>query len=311
MNYNYTSLTLPSSDGKHALYTELYTPRSVTAKGIVQLCHGMIDYTGRYLELADYLTSRGYIFAGHHHLGHGRTAAGDGEFGFFAEKDGYELVVKDVHVVNRYLRDTFPTLPVIVLGHSMGSFIARLYATSHPQSLRGLIIHGTGGANPLAGMGIAVAKASRALHGAKHHSRTITKLAFGSYNKRFPKSEGENAWLTRDVARVAGRAEDKYTSFTFTVQGYIDLFTMLKKSNSAQWFKDYPKTLPTLVVSGTDDPVGNYGKGPDEVYNKLMLGGCTSVSLKLFEGARHELFNETNRDEVYGYLGSWLDGVIG
>lgn len=310
MNYNFTELSFPSSDGKHTLYAELYTPKSVTAKGVVQLCHGMIDYSGRYIELADYLTSKGYIFAGHHHLGHGRTASSDEDFGFFTEKGGVETVVNDLNTVNKYLRGTFPALPVFLLGHSMGSFIARLYAAEHPHTLKGLIIHGTGGANPLASLGIAVAKTSRLLHGPRHRSELIRKMTFGSYNKRFPKSEGENAWLTRDVARVAGRAEDKYTSFTFTTQGYIDLFTMVKRSNSKEWYSAYPKGLPTLIISGAEDPVGDYGKGPDQVYKKLMLEGCTTVTLKMYEGARHELFNETNRHQVFEYLAAWLGGAL-
>ena len=310
MNYNFTELSFPSADGRHTLYAELYTPKSVTARGVVQLCHGMIDYTGRYADLADYLTSKGYIFAGHHHLGHGRTASSDEEFGFFAERDGVQLLLDDLYTVNKYLRATFPALSVILLGHSMGSFLARLYANQHPHSIRGLIIHGTGGANPLASAGIAVAKLSRLLHGPHHRSELIRKMAFGSYNKRFPKEEGENAWLTRDVARVAGRAEDKYTSFTFTTQGYLDLFTMLKDCNSKQWYAGYPKGLTTLVISGNADPVGNYGKGPDQVYKRLMLQGCTSVTIKTYEGARHELFNETNRQEVFDYLLTWLDGAV-
>ena len=309
MNYNFTEHSFPSSDGIHTIYAEIYTPKNKTAKGIVQLSHGMIDYTGRYKDLADYLTGEGYVFAGHHHLGHGRSAGCKEDLGFFAERDGYEYVLKDLHLMNKYLRQTFPTLPVFMLGHSMGSFIARLYAVEHPHTLKGLIIHGTGGPNPLVSMGKAVAKAVRGFYGPRHRSKLIKSLAFGSYNNKFPKEEGEWAWLTRETERVAGRNEDEYTSFIFTTQGYLDLFKFISESNSKKWFSTYPKGLNTLIISGDMDPVGNYGKGPREIYKRLMIEGCTSLVLKSYEGARHELFNETNREEVFGDLLAWLDGA--
>ena len=310
MNYNFSEITYPSRDGKHTIYAEIYTPRIRSAKGIIQLAHGMIDHVGRYAELADYLTGEGYIFAGNHHLGHGRSAGRDDDFGIFAEDGGIDCVIGDMHTMNKYLRETFPTLPLIVMGHSMGSFITRLYIEKHPHSMQGAIIHGTGGPNPLVNMGIAVSSVVKSLRGPRYRSKLIKKLAFGSYNSKFPKSEGNDAWLTRDTAAVAGRSEDRYTGFTFTVSGYTDLFKMLRDSNSKSWFKEYPKELPTLIVSGGMDPVGNYGAGPDYVYKTLLIEGCKSVELKIYEGARHELFNETNRAEVFSDLVRWLDGVI-
>lgn len=309
MNYNFSEITYPSKDGIHTIYAELYTPKSRTARGIVQLAHGMIDYVGRYEALADYLTGEGYIFAGNHHLGHGRSAAKPEDYGIFAEEGGVELVIEDMHAMNKYLREEFPTLPVIVMGHSMGSFITRLYVEKYPNTVRGAIIHGTAGPNKLLPLGKAISRLLRAVRGARHRSALVNNLAFGSYNSRFPKSEGENAWLTRDIERVAGRSEDKYTSFKFTLSGYIDLFTMIGKCNRGEWFSEYPKELPTLIMSGDADPVGNYGKGPDYVYKHLLISGCKSVEAKIYEGARHELFNETNRDEVFADIVEWINGI--
>lgn len=310
MNYNFYEITYPSADGKNTIYAEIYTPKNKTAKGVVQLAHGMIDYTGRYRELADYLCSEGYVFAGNHHLGHGKSVAADEDFGFFANKGGLEYVIADMYSMNKYLREEFPALPLVLLGHSMGSFLSRLYVAEHPHTVRGLIIHGTGGKNPLVGMGLTLATLIKLIRGARHRSGLINSLAFGSYNSRFPKEEGENAWLTRDLPTVAGRATDKFTSFKFTVSGYIDLFRALSRSNSGAWYSAYPKDMPTLVISGDMDPVGGYGKGPDEVYRKLLRAGASHVKLKIYEGARHELFNEINRQEVFEYLGGWLGGVV-
>jgi alpha-beta hydrolase superfamily lysophospholipase len=310
MNYNLTEISYPSSDGRNTIYAEIYTPRSVTAKGVVQLAHGMIDYTARYAELADYLTGRGYILAGNHHLGHGKSVSDEADYGYFAERDGLKFVLADMHTMNKKLREMFPALPIILFGHSMGSFLSRIYVTEHPHNVRGLIINGTGGSNPLVGVGMGLAKLIRKLYGGHHHSALIEKLAFGAYNKRFPKEEGINAWLTRDVARVASRDTDPYTSFRFTVSGYVDLFTALRDANCGKWYEKYPKELPTLIISGTMDPVGDYGKGPNEIYRKLMLKGASNLTIKMYEGARHEMFNEFGREEYYADLVEWLGGAL-
>lgn len=310
MGYNLTEITYPSSDGIHTIYAEIYSPKSATAKAVVQLAHGMIDYTARYTELAEYLTDRGYILAGNHHLGHGKSVADESDFGYFADKGGVNYVLDDMDGLNKILHETFPALPVILFGHSMGSFLSRLYAAKHPRSVKGLIINGTGGTNPLVGMGMTLAKMIRGIYGPKHRSELINNLAFGSYNKKFPEEEGNNAWLTREVERVSGRDTDKFTSFKFTVSGYIDLFTALRDCNSKGWYKSYPKELPTLIISGDADPVGNYGKGPAEVYRGLMLSGASNVTLKMYEGARHELFNESCREDYFAYLVEWLEDAL-
>ena len=306
MYYNFSETTFPSKDGVNTVYAEIYTPRFKEPKGIIQLAHGMIDYVARYRELADFLCENGYIFAGNHHLGHGKTAARREDFGYFADKNGIEIVLRDMHAMNKYLRVSYPDLPVYVMGHSMGSFLARLYAEKYPHSLRGLIIHGTGGPNRLAGVGCALTSLIAFFKGWRHRSKFISNMAFGVYNKKFPKSEGNNAWLTRDLSRVESRDSDEYTSFSFTLSGYRDLFNMVRASNSREWFREYSKELPTLIMSGSMDPVGAYGKGPSYVYKQLLICGCKDVEFKLYEGARHELFNEVCRREVYSDILLWL-----
>lgn len=310
MNYNFHEHRFPSSDGKNTIYAEIYTPKNVTPRAVVQLAHGMIDYTARYTELASFLCSRGFIFAGNHHLGHGKSVATPDDFGYFADEGGYKYVIEDVNLLNKHLHKTYPALPVILLGHSMGSFIARLYAVEYPSTISGLIIHGTGGPNPLVGAGKLLAGLIRTFYGTRHVSPLIENMAFGAYNKKFPKEEGHNAWLTRDVERVACRDTDEFTSFKFTVSAYNDLFTMLAKSNAKSWFKAFPKSLPTFIMSGDMDPVGNYGKGPRYVYKQLLINGADNVAIKMYEGARHELFNEFNSDEVFVDIHEWIRGVI-
>ena len=310
-SYTISEITFPSADGINTVHGVIYTPASGAIRGVVQLVHGMIDHMGRYRHVAEFFTSQGYAFAGNDHLGHGRTAASPADFGYFADTDGVLMVLRDIHTMNKQLRAQFPALPIVLLGHSMGSFLSRLYVERHPHSISAHIIHGTGGPNPLLGLGNTLVKWKMATRGRRYVSKTIISLAHMGYNAKFDKSEGETAWLTRDPSMVADRRTDPMTSFYFTLGGYADLFKMLGDSNSKKWFENYPKELPTIVMSGSADPVGNFGKGPDYVYKQLMVQGVSNVSLKLYEGARHELFNETNRDEVFADMLAWIESVEG
>ena len=300
-------MTFPSTDEKHTIYAEIYTPKTEAPRAVIQLAHGMVDHAGRYKLLAEYLTGKGYIFAGHHHLGHGKSVSSPDEFGYFADKGGVNFLLRDMHRFNRYLRDEYAPLPVIVFGHSMGSFITRLYIERYPHSIKGAVIHGTAGKNPALPLGRILSKIIQKTHRQHHRSKLVHDLAFGASNSAFPK-EGTRAWLSRDPELA--EEMDEYIGFLFTASGYCDLFKMLAQCNRQDWYDHYPIRMPTLIMSGTADPVGGKNaKGPKEVCEGLVAAGCTDITLKLYDGARHELFRETNRDEVFADLGAWLDGV--
>ena len=309
MNYIHKDITFPSSDGKNTIHAELFIPSDNDVRGVVQIAHGMTDYVGRYKLMAEALCSAGFVLAGNDHLGHGDSVSTPDDYGFFASKKGYSCVIDDVKQMNDLLRKKFPGAPVVLLGHSMGSFIARLYAVKYADSLDGLIIHGTAGPNPATGAGKLLVKLLRLIRGERHRSKFVRSLADGGYNKSFDPSEGDGAWLTRDPAMVADRIGNPKNDFIFTLAAYEDLFTMLGECNSKAWFKSFPKSLPTLVVSGDKDPVGDFGKGVRYVYDNLESAGA-KAELKLYPEARHELFNETNRDEVFSDLIKWIEGAI-
>ena len=308
MNYIHKDITFPSSDGKNTIHAELFIPSDNNIRGVVQIAHGMTDYVGRYALMAEALCAAGFVLAGNDHLGHGDSVSVADDYGFFASKNGYKHVIDDVKKMNEILREEFNGVPLVLLGHSMGSFISRIYAVKYKDSIDGLIIHGTAGPNPATGAGKLLVKLLRAIKGERHRSGFVRSLADGGYNKGFDPAEGDGAWLTRDPSMVADRIGNPKNDFTFTLAGYEDLFTMLGECNSSVWFKCFPKELKTLVISGENDPVGGFGKGVRYVYDNLKKNGA-NVELKLYEGARHELFNETNRDEVFSDLVSWLGGV--
>ena len=306
MNYVITHVNFPSSDGKSTVHGEIYEPQGEIL-GVVQLSHGMLDYVGRYTALAEHLTSQGYVLAGNDHLGHGGTAASDGELGYFADKDGITHRLRDLHAMNRLLRERYLGIKPVILGHSMGSFLSRLYVERYPNSVSGHIIHGTGGPMAILPLGKALVNTVMLFRGKQHRSGLVASMAFAGYNSRCEKSEGKHAWLTRDGSRVAGRDEDRLQSFTFTVSAYRDLFGMVGASNSKKWFKEYPTTVRTLIMSGDADPVGAYGKAPRYVYKQLLMTGAESIKLITYEGARHELFNETCREKVFDDITEWLN----
>ena len=300
MNYVKYEVTYPSSDGKSRVFGAIYAPANGEVRGVLQIAHGMVDYVERYENLADYVCARGFALAGNHHLGHGRTAPTEDDLGYFAERDAILCLLRDMHQMNRIIRERFPSLPVILMGHSMGSFLSRLYCERYPHTVAGHIIHGTGGPHKiLLPIGRALTSAIALFRGERYRSVFVANLAFSGYNSKFDKSEGILAWLTRDTSRVNCRFDDSYTNFIFTLEGYNTLFKMIMTSNSKKWFDTYPKELKTLIMSGDADPVGDYGKGVKYVYKHLLVSGCTNLSLKLYEGARHELFNETCREECF------------
>lgn len=306
MNYIHRDITFPSSDGKNTIHAELFIPSEKEIRGVVQLSHGMIDYVGRYGNLAEALTEAGFVLAGNDHLGHGESVKSPEDYGFFASQDGYSYVIDDLKKMNDLLREEYKGLPIVLLGHSMGSFLARLYAEKYTESIDALIIHGTAGPNPALPFGRAIIKIMKLVRNEKSRSKFVSLLAEGGYNKSFDKSEGEGAWLTREASMVAGRPTNPKTNFIFTISGYGDLFYMLGAVNAKSWFENFSKSLPTLVVSGENDPVGDFGKGVRYVYDNLKKCGA-DADLKLYAGARHELFNEINREEVFADLVAWIE----
>ena len=198
---------------------------------------------------------------------------------------------------------------LIVMGHSMGSFLCRLYTAKYPEDgFAGAIFMGTGGANGATGAGLLMAKAIAAVKGKKHKSGLLNRMAFGTYNKRF-EGRTDFDWLTRDTEIVDKYIADPYCGYLFTVQGMADLISANAASNLQDWYTAVPEKLPILLVSGEEDPVGDYGKGVKSVAEGLRATGHVNVTTKLYPGCRHEVLNETNRQEVTEDLLEWIRTV--
>lgn len=300
-------LSLSSSDGISTLHGIVYLPESAP-KGILQISHGMVEYIERYDHFMCFIAQQGYLCCGHDHIGHGQTAHPQKGLGFFAEKNGYQYLVKDVYQFGQMIKQQYgEKLPHCLLGHSMGSFIARLVIEQYGEELDAAIISGTGGPNPLAGAGKLLAKWIRIWKGPNYPSPLLDHMAFGNFNKRVPQPRTEKDWLTRDEDIVSRYLKDPYCTFLFTASAFEDLMNLTQKANRKDWFLNYPKDLPTYLFSGTEDPVGNYGKGVEFVWKQLKNAGVQDIQLTLYPNGRHEMLNEINRDEVYEAIIAWMN----
>ena len=303
MNITVTRESVPSSDGIHTLIGKTYIPEG-KIKGLFHVVHGMTEHIDRYDGFMHEIAEQGYICFGYDHLGHGKTVNSTDELGFIAHKDGWNYLAKDVSVFAFEMKKKYGDyLPYYLMGHSMGSFISRLAAEKYIKPDK-FIIMGTGGPNPAAGIGLIAIDVVKFFKGERYISKAIDNLAFGTYNSHFKDENDPIAWLTKDREQKKKYASDPYCTFKFTVSAMHDLVTLNKKANRAAWFQNIK--MPVLLVSGADDPVGNYGKGVTKVYEKLKKAGC-NVQIKLYENCRHEILNDTCRDEVIHDIENFIE----
>lgn len=297
MKYTANAFSLPSSDGIHTLAAWCWTPENPV--GVIQLSHGMCEYVLRYADFAERMCDAGFAVVGHDHLGHGYTARNADELGYITDaKDPARCLVKDVYAVNSWIKSTFPTLPVILYGHSMGSFVARRALTEYKDAWDAAVISGTAGPEAPTGAGKLLCRVL-GLFGKHNRSALLYNIAFGSYDKPFKADGIKNAWLTRDRKVIEKYNADPFCAYRFTVNGYLTLFTLLGEVSAKDWASKMPLDLPMLIVSGEDDPVGNFGKGVREVEARLRKAGAKELSSMYFEGMRHEPHNETGNDKFF------------
>ncbi len=291
-----------SSDGIHKIAAYIYTEPSVKPKAVIQLAHGMCEYIERYEWFADFLTSRGYIVAGNDHPGHGGSSE-PSEYGIFDE----EHVEIDLKRMNTLLSDRYPLLPIILYGHSMGSFFARWYAERYSDTIDGLIISGTAGPSPLNNIGRVLSSIIAATHKRGYVSKFLVKLNFSKYNDRIKDAKYKADWLTRDREVVEAYEKDERCRFYFSAKGYHSLLTALTVVSRKGWANSLPKNMRILSIAGEQDPVGNYGEGVRKVTRMLKDAGIKDVTEYIDKDGRHELHNELNKREVMKFVVKWLD----
>ncbi len=298
-----------SSDKINQISYTKWVDSAAKPRAVLLIAHGMAEHIERYDDFATFMAGNGYIVYGEDHIGHGCSATDDQKLGNLPKKTGRYNMVDDMLTLDMIAKEEHPGLKVILLGHSMGSFIARIFCVRHPKEVDGAIFMGTGGKNPVAGIGVFLINIIALFKGENHRSPFVDNMAFGSYNKGFSDVQTPKDWLSTDRAIVQKYIDDPKCGYLFTLSGYRELTTMVKEINTPAWAAALPKELPMLLVSGAEDPVGANGKGVQEVYAAIHNAGAEDVGMILYDGMRHEILNEQGKQAVYDDLLEWCNRV--
>lgn len=297
----------PSRDGITHIHGMEWKPDG-PVKAVLQICHGMAEYIERYDEFASFLAEKGCYVVGHDHLGHGKSVQDDESFGFFHETKGNQYVIGDIHKLREMTEEKYPDASYFMMGHSMGSFLLRQYLTVYGKGLAGAMILGTGYKGWLIlNTGQIVCRIIAAFKGWKYRSSFVNNLGIGGYNKRFEPSQSTKDWVTSDPELREIYEKDPLCNFVFTINGYYQMFCGMKELTKKENMDKIPKDLPVIFAAGGDDPVGGFGKDVQKVYEKYKDAGKKDVEIKLYQGDRHEILNETDREQVYEDLYQWLE----
>lgn len=283
----------------------ILVPDEGTRKGIVQFSHGMAEHSRRYMPFMDYLCEHGYVCVIHDHRGHGNSVKDKEERGFFYDLTG-TYIVEDLHQVSVYVKERYPGLPLILFGHSMGSLVARCYIRDYDDELDRLILCGAPCNNVFVGAGIFAAKVLQKIKGGQYRSPFLHNLAMGMYSKAF-EEEGVNAWICSDSSQVARYEQDEDCGFMFTVNGYRNLFLLLKNTFSKKGWRMQHSDLPIFFIAGEEDPVIGGRKKFKNSIRFLRDRGYSQINSHLYKGKRHELLNEDIRETVYRDILLWME----
>lgn len=298
-------LEVKMSDG-HLLYVVKYTPEQ-SPIGHIHLLHGMAEHIERYETFALFLMEKGYIVSGHDHRGHGRTAEKNGQQGYFGETNGFERVTEDVREVLLKIREEMVEVPLILFGHSMGSFIARRYMQKYSETLSKVVICGTSDSPGMLGeIGTFIGQIASKIQTPTTESKLLNNLSFGGFNKQIQNTQTPFDWLNTDTVEVQKYIDDPMCGFIPTNRFYMDLFYGLKTIHKREEIARIKKELPVLIISGAEDPVGKNGAGVFKVAKGLTNAGMTNVTVQLVEHARHEILLEKNKLETFHLIANWL-----
>ncbi len=283
-------------------------PTTQTAKAVIHILHGMAEHSARYHDLAQQLNHAGFIVVAHDHRGHGASITDTETQGHFADDHGWKKVIDDVKEVHDWVHAIHPDKPIALLGHSMGSFIAQSYAIAYPNLLAGMILCGSS----LIPMTLLrslywLSRIEAVRIGPRSANRAVHYLTFEQYNRHFKPNRTSCDWLSRDTQQVDAYVADPHCGFICTNQLWIDLAEELLQLYRFSVHARLPKNIPYYLIAGSQDPVGNFSKQFSSLGRRLKKIGIKNLTTHLYPDARHELFNETCRDQVIGHLIQWLD----
>ena len=302
--------SFPSADGKTAVHAAEWVPET-PVRGVVLLSHGVSEYILRYEPLAEALTARGFAAAGHDHLGHGGSVVPGAPRLYFGPRGSWDTVVRDLYARRRLIGQRFPGVPVFLLGHSMGSFLARTYLIQYPGTVSGAILMGTGQLSPaMLSAGRAVTAGEIRRLGETAASPVVDRLAFAAYNKRFAPNRTGFDWLSRSREDVDRYVQDPLCGGSPTAGLFREMLSGMDFIARPRNLRGMNLDTPVCFLSGAMDPVGGCGRGVARAFRAFRRAGARDVSMKLYPGARHELLHEDCRREVCEDILRWLEAHL-
>lgn len=309
---DFQEFTFLSSDGHTQLHGAQWTPADRKPRAVLQIAHGVAEHILRYDDFARYLNDRGILVAGHDHLGHGKSLPEGGTPVYFGDGATWETVVDDIHLLHDRLREQYPDLPILLMGHSMGSFLSRSYLIRYPGTVDAAIIMGTGWQpKAVVAGGLAVARAAAAVVGESGTSDLVTQLAFGAYNKQFAPNRTSCDWLSADTDNVDAYMADPLCGADATVGLFRQMLLGIRFNQRLSNLRRMDAQTPVLFIAGDKDPVGANGAGVRRTYQEFLRAGMQDCTLKLYPGLRHEILNEKGwQREIFRDIGLWLTAKL-
>lgn len=302
-----TSEQITSSDQSHYLYHNFFEPINGDVKATLLIVHGMSEHSGRYADFAQFLANQGIAVATYDQLGHGQTVKTADELGFFGGEHPAQSLLKDVIIMAGALKERHPEVPHFIMGHSMGSFIVRTVLKHHAQDFKGAILMGTAGTNPLVKILLPLNRFLAKTAPKKPNTvfaNIMNKVLNAKLNHRI--SSSQFAWISEDTANIAAYEADPLTGFTFTNNGFMTLFSLMKTGLNKGWATTITKDFPMLFVSGENDPIGNMGRDVRNIVSDLQKHNFSHVSTRLYPNMRHEPLHEQHHSVVYSDISNWI-----
>lgn len=299
--------TQPGSTSK--LHYYMWSPASPSAW--LHIIHGMSEHALRYANLAEYLRDAGFLVTADDHRGHGKTGLNSGLLNHISDANGWQRMLEDQRQILHTVSNQSGLSPVI-MGHSMGAMmalsLAQRTATQWHNNIRGLVLSAaTCGPSLQFKLGAMIARFERARLGLRKPSKILQHLSFDSFNRAFNPNRTASDWLSRDTHEVDNYVADQLCGGPLSTQSWVDVLEAMAQIFRTKSLRGMQSDQPVYLMSGDQDPVGGRGKKVRSLYRRLSAAGLRELTLSLYPGARHEIFKEINRDEVYEHLLSWLE----
>ncbi|MBO7703916.1 MAG: lysophospholipase [Solobacterium sp.] len=285
----------------------IFTPET-RIKGAVAIVHGMAEHRGRYIPFAQYLADHGFGVLTYDLPGHGESVKE--HRGYFGDENGWDVLVDSAVDAVRKTGETFPDVPLFLFGHSMGSIIARCFLQKHDDMIDGLILSGAPNYQAAAAAGIALGRVLRRFRGKTGTSKLMDQMVTGNFNRAVENPDTPLDWLSYDSENVRKYIDDPDCGFGFTIQGYIDELRGIRRMHRVKRYLFNNPKLPIAFFAGADDPCTGGDAGLDDSAGTLVKAGYRDISVKRYPGMRHEILNETGRQEVYEDIENWLEAHI-